>query len=286
MSRRPLIRRLVAAVGITAVVLAGCAKMPPGLGEPAPVPEGSAPPPSAAPTASQGEPSATPTGHSASASSTPLPSGWITGKPVSDRKIPPGSGHSSGPNTTDRIVLTYDDCPTSLDAFKKTVTGVEALGVRIVLFPLGNCIQKGTFDVDFARQHGMFVYSHSVNHPQFTKISDDAIRKQLKPPAVQGAWVRPPYGAANAHVEQVVHSVGMKIWQWDFDTEDWRGKPQEQVVSEVSQYAEKGDTILMHMQWHAFNTDAVAQMKAGVEARGLQLCAINGPATADGPFGC
>ncbi len=42
----------------------------------------------------------------------------------------------------------------------------------------------------------------------------------------------------------------------------------------------------MHMQWHAFNIDAIAQMKAGVAARGLQLGAINGPATADGPFGC
>ncbi|QIK72355.1 polysaccharide deacetylase family protein [Propioniciclava coleopterorum] len=210
----------------------------------------------------------------------------MTGKPVEDRRIPPGQGHASGPNTTDKVVLTFDDCPKTLDDMKSTVTAIEALGVRVVLFPLGNCIAKGTFDVDFARQHGMFVYSHSVNHPQLTKISDAAILKQLKPPAVQGTWLRPPYGAANAHVASVVASAGMKIWLWDFDTEDWRGKPQDQLVSEVVQYSEPGDTVLMHMQWHGFNADAVAKMKQGLAARGIELCGLNGPATATGPFNC
>ena len=98
--------------------------------------------------------------------------------------------------------------------------------------------------------------------------------------------MRPPYGATNKHVNQIIGSLGMKVWLWDFDTEDWRGKPQAQVVQEVVTYAQAGDTVLMHMQWHAFNTDAIASIKQGLEARGLQLCGIDGPGTADGAFTC
>ena len=267
------------------LALTACAQVPPNApASPSASGADPSPTPSESPSA---EPVVTPTSVPLiTGLPTPWPSDYVTRKPVEQRRPGPGEGHTAGPNTTDRIVLTFDDCPRSLDEFKQTVTGVEALGVRVVLFALGSCVQEGKIDVDFARQHGMFVYSHSVSHPQFTKISDDAIRKQLSPPAVQGAWVRPPYGATNKHVKQVIESLGMKIWLWDFDTEDWRGKPQEQVVGEVVQYAEAGDTVLMHMQWHAFNTQAIAEMKQGLEARGLQLCRVDGPATADGPFTC
>ena len=316
MFARSTLRRITAAAALFAFATAGCAKVPPGgAAVPAPVPSGTPtaaiPSPTntpseshlAAPPGAPGDPSGAPdpsgsvspsTDPGAPGTSSPTPTlpvlplqpGWVTGKPVADRRIPPSEGNAHGPNTTDKVLLTFDDCPLSLEDFRSTVLGVEALGVRTVLFPMGSCITKGKFDVDFARQHGMFVYSHSVTHPQLTKLSDAAVRKQLEPPAVQGAWMRPPFGAVNPHVRALINAAGMKVWLWDFDTEDWRGKPQDQVVAEVVTYAQPGDTVLMHMQWHGFNPTAVAAMKQGLAARGIELCGLNGPATANGPLGC
>lgn len=301
-----LFPRRVGVMALALLLAAACAKVPPGgLATPA-VPSATSPVaipsptnPATSPSSHRPSPTTTPTATvdpSGSGTPTgsptptlpvlPLQPGWVTGKPVEDRRIPPNEGTAHGPNTTDKVLLTFDDCPTSLEDFKATVLGIEALGVRTVLFPMGSCIAKGKFDVDFARQHGMFVYSHSVSHPQLTKLSDAAVRKQLEPPAVQGAWMRPPFGAVNPHVRALINAAGMKVWLWDFDTEDWRGKPQDQVVAEVVTYAQPGDTILMHMQWHGFNPAAVSQMKQGLAARGLELCGLNGPATANGPLGC
>lgn len=298
------VRRAAVVAAALALTVTGCAKAPSeGVvtagGVPTPTPSASSPtthatpshsPSSASPSADSsaspsGEPTTTPQAIP-TALPNPLPSGWVVGKPISDRRIPPGEGNAHGPNTTDKVLLTFDDCPTSLQGFKSTIEGIEALGVRVVLFPTGNCIKKGEIDIDFARDHGMFVYSHSVTHPQLSKLSEAGIRKELQPPAVQGAYVRPPFGAVNPLVRSVAKSMGMKTWLWDFDSEDWKGKPRDQVIYEVIHYTEPGDTVLMHMQWHGFDVDAVDQMKQGLAARGLQLCGLNGPATATGPLGC
>lgn len=47
-----------------------------------------------------------------------------------------------------------------------------------------------------------------------------------------------------------------------------------------------GDTVLMHMHWNGFNPDAITRMKVGIEARGLELCRIDGPGSARGAFTC
>ncbi len=216
---------------------------------------------------------------------TPGP-GWVKGRSLADRRTPAGAGEPRGANTTDRVVLTYDDCPRTRQAFTDTVLGAEALGVRLVLFPLGTCVKAGLVDVPFAREHGMFVFGHSVNHPVLTKLSDAKVLAQLRSPAVQGAWMRPPYGAANSLVEQVAASVGVKLWQWSLDSEDWRKKPADQLIPEVIAEAEPGDTVLLHLQWNGFSTDAITRMKSGLAARGIELCRNLGPVAESTPFSC
>lgn len=221
--------------------------------------------------------------------STPFPrpkEGYKNAGSVERRRIPAGAGVPGGPNTTERVVLTYDDCPKSAQKFRETVVGAEKLGVRIVIFALGTCVKAGLVDVDFAREHGHFVYGHSFNHPAFTRLSEESIRRQLAEPSVQGAWMRPPYGAANKRVEKIVNSYGMKLWQWNLDTVDYSGLTEDQVVYSVVTESQPGDTVLMHLQWNGFSTEAIRKMKDGLASRGLELCRNTGPATADGPFEC
>lgn len=179
---------------------------------------------------------------------------------------------SRGPNYTDRVVLTFDDCPTSLKAFKDTVVAVEKENVGLALFPTGNCIKSGRFDANFARQHGMHVFNHSITHPDLRTLSKAGVKKELGSPGIVTTYGRPPYGAYNDTVKAAYAEVGMKIWTWTVDTNDWRGKGRSELVSYVTNNAKAGDTVLMHMQWNAFNATAIKDMKKGLENKGLKTC--------------
>lgn len=194
---------------------------------------------------------------------------------------------SRGPNTSSRVILTYDDCPKSYTAFKSAVLGAESLGIALVLAPTGNCISTGRFSASYARQHGHYVINHSVSHPNLTKLSYSSVRYQLGSPGVVTSFGRPPYGASNFTVRNAYASKAMRIWLWNVDTNDWSGKSQSQVVSHVVNNSKSGNTVLMHMGWNGFNTSAMSAMKSGLAKRGLSVCRNHG-ATPTSPrtIGC
>lgn len=179
---------------------------------------------------------------------------------------------SSGPNTSSRVILSYDDCPKSYSAFQAAVLGAEALDVALVLAPTGNCLATGRFDVAYARAHGHYVINHSVSHPDLTTLSYSGVRTQLSSPGVVTSYGRPPYGAYDFTVRNAYASKAMRIWLWDVDTRDWTGKTSTQVVSYVVGNSRSGDTVLMHMGWNAFTKTAISQMKSGLATKGLGVC--------------
>lgn len=177
-----------------------------------------------------------------------------------------------GPNTSDRVVLSFDDCPKSLSQFRQTVLDAEALDIGLVLFPTGDCVSGGQFDAAFARAHGHYVFNHSVSHPDLRTLSQAGVERQLGAPGIVTSYGRPPYGALNATARAGYAAVGMKPWLWTVDTNDWRGKSTSELVSYVTSTAVKGDTVLMHMQWNAFNKGALSAMKSGLARRGIGVC--------------
>lgn len=177
-----------------------------------------------------------------------------------------------GPNTSSRVVLSFDDCPRSYSAFKTMVLAAERANVALVLFPTGNCLQAGRVSARYARAHGHYVFNHSVSHPQLTRLSYSRILAQLGSPGVVTNYGRPPYGAYNSTVKRAYAAKGMRIWLWNVSPDDWTGKSRSQVVSYVVRHAGRGDTVLLHMGWNAFNPTALAQIKSGLAKRGIGLC--------------
>ncbi|WP_353952199.1 peptidoglycan-binding protein [Knoellia sp. S7-12] len=195
--------------------------------------------------------------------------------PVTWRTLVSGGtrySRTTGPNRTSRVVLSFDDCPTSYSAFQSAVLGAERLGVALVLFPTGNCITAGRFSASYARAHGHYVFNHSVSHPDLRNLSYSSVRYQLGSPGVVTSYGRPPYGAYNNTVLNAYASKSMRVWMWTVDTQDWTGKSQSSVVSYAVSNSRAGSTVLMHMQWRAFNTTAISQMKSGLANRGLGVC--------------
>nr|WP_231980520.1 polysaccharide deacetylase family protein [Tessaracoccus coleopterorum] len=196
---------------------------------------------------------------------------------------PPPSGTYSvthGPNTSNRVILTFDDCPKSLSAFKTTVKAATDMGVRLALFPTGDCLSAGRFDAAYARSLGHYVFNHSISHPDLTTLSYSSVVRQLGSPGVVTTYGRPPYGAYNSTVRRAYDAVGMRIWTWTVDTNDWRGKSTSQLISYVVGNAKGGDTVLMHMQWNGFNESAIRAMKSGLTEKGIGLCRNTGEVAA------
>jgi peptidoglycan hydrolase-like protein with peptidoglycan-binding domain len=187
---------------------------------------------------------------------------------------------TTGPNRSSRVVLSFDDCPTSLAAFQGAVLAAQRLGIALVLFPTGACIASGRFSPAYARSHGHYVFNHTITHPDLTTLSYSGVLKQLGAPGVVTTFGRPPGGSYSTLTVLNAYAVkAMRVWTWSVDTREWTGKTQSAVVSYAVTYARAGSTVLMHMGWHAFNSTAIAQIKAGLSARGLGVCRNLGPTT-------
>lgn len=182
-----------------------------------------------------------------------------------------------GPNASSRVILTYDDCPSSLDAFADVVAWADRSNVGLVIAPTGDCISafRSRHGVDLAvmaREHGQYVINHSISHRDLTTLSCEEAAEELGAPGVETNFGRPPYGALNSAARCGYAQVGMSPWLWSVDTRDWTGKSEGEVVSSVVEKAQPGGTVLMHLQWNGFSPSAIGRMRDGLAARGLELC--------------
>jgi peptidoglycan/xylan/chitin deacetylase (PgdA/CDA1 family) len=182
-----------------------------------------------------------------------------------------------GPNWTDRVLLTYDDCIADPDRLIEVLDHATNLDIGLLIFPHGNCWQmynRWGLDLNqIIRERGHWVGNHSNTHPDLTRLSRSQVISQITGP-VESNLLRPPFGAFNAMVTEAAESVGMRIVFWTLDTNDWRGggRSEDRVVAEVLERAEPGDNVLMHLQHAGFSVSALDRIHAGLGERGLQLC--------------
>jgi len=207
-----------------------------------------------------------------------------------------------GPNTTKRVVLTFDDCPKSVKKFKTAVTYAVKHDIGLVLFPIGGkqCVAKlkaHGFDlVAFARKQGIWVGNHSLSHRNLPFLSASAIKKEISG-AVVANYGRPPYGGfakekvskngktkyvtrVSTRMQKVYASVtshgrsGMRVWIWTVDTLDWTGKSREQIAQWAIDHARAGGTVLMHMNHSGFNPWTMQHIVDGLASKHLRVCGI------------
>ena len=128
-------------------------------------------------------------------------------------------------------VLTFDDGPDLdsikvLDALKSAnVTGVTFFvqGINVKKFPQ---ILRRMVD------EGHVLGNHTYDHPDLTKLNANDVVKQLQmcQEAVNNALgreyplkqMRPPYGAINNKVRDLLNSHGFEVMLWQVDSNDWR----------------------------------------------------------------
>lgn len=99
--------------------------------------------------------------------------------------------------------------------------------------------------------------NHSATHPDMTRLSDEEIVSQLDrlEKAVYTLtgrstrpWFRPPYGAHDDRVAQVVAEQGYYTVMWTADSADWREDVAPATVAgRLLKYAAPGAVLIEHL---------------------------------------
>lgn len=173
------------------------------------------------------------------------------------------------------IVFSFDDGPSTL-VTAKILDILAKYQIRTIFFVLGRKIdtKAGRNLMVRAHQEGHLIANHTYSHPNLTQISAEGIRNELRRTeeligeyAAPGKLMRPPYGALNQTVNQVLEEEGYTAVLWTLATLDWQYQNDEWVnfTIEKLQNGPRYNHVLMHdtYRWTANNLeDFIQQIQA------------------------
>lgn len=145
------------------------------------------------------------------------------------------------------VYLTFDDGPSEY-----TPQVLELLAkhnAHATFFMIGAQAANQPAMVQRVRDAGHTVGNHSWSHPDFTELNDNELRAQITQTddAIGGArCVRPPYGATDGRVRDVLSSMEKSQALWTVDSEDWKRLGVDKIVDRVLGDVGPGSVVLMH----------------------------------------
>lgn len=178
------------------------------------------------------------------------------------------------------VAITYDDGPvpntsTLLDILKTK-------HVHATFFLIGVNAKEYPGIVWRMHKEGHDIGNHSNTHPPLTALSNAGVAKQLDAAndaitsagAPHPTWMRPPYGATNARVAEIVGGRGQALALWDVDTVDWQHRDASKTCSIAVAQAQARSIILMH-DIHLSTVNAAECVIDGLRAKGLRPVSLD-----------
>lgn len=174
------------------------------------------------------------------------------------------------------IAVTYDDGPSPMTpALLDTLWAQRA---PTTFYMMGKAVAVAPDTVARAASEGHEIGSHTVTHPELTKLPKSEARAQVLDAAhaisnITGHAVtsfRPPYGDIN---NEIIAEVNLPAILWSIDTNDWKlpGKPA--LLERSVGVAGIGDIILFH-DTHADTVDVANDVIVGLRNRGFALVTV------------
>jgi peptidoglycan-N-acetylglucosamine deacetylase len=173
-------------------------------------------------------------------------------KPVvpAEARISYNSVHVDEPE----IAMTFDDGPHAT-LTPKLLDLLAERHIKVTFFVLGECVEQNPDVLRRAAREGHEIGNHSWSHPQLNKMSDEAVRSQLRRTddlikSVTGkrpTLFRPPYGALTPRQKKWIHDeFGYEIIMWDVDPYDWKEPGPVTVCNRILKETRPGSIVLSH----------------------------------------
>ncbi|MFE5670606.1 polysaccharide deacetylase family protein [Agromyces sp. NPDC056523] len=176
------------------------------------------------------------------------------------------------------VSITFDDGPSSLTPGLLDLLDRER--APATFFVQGSAVQTSPDVAARIVASGHQIGNHTWRHPNLTKLEDDEVKKEISrtQQAIANATgagatsMRPPYGASNAKVRDL---VDLPVIVWDVDTRDWEDPGVDAVVDRAVTQSSRGSIVLMH-DTHQETVDAVPAIIRGLRERGFALSTVAG----------
>jgi peptidoglycan/xylan/chitin deacetylase (PgdA/CDA1 family) len=195
------------------------------------------------------------------------------GEPLPPTEIEKGAG------ARPEVSLTFD----AGSDWKPTKPILEALAahqVKATFFLTGEWVQENPKTARLIADQGHEIGNHSWDHPAFTKLSDDAVRDQLRRTETiiqevvgrtSRPYFRPPLGDRDPRVRTLVGEEGFLTIYWTLDSRDSvdRGITAAQIKERVLGKTNAGSIVLLHCGSQA-TADALPGILDGLSSRGLK----------------
>jgi peptidoglycan/xylan/chitin deacetylase (PgdA/CDA1 family) len=185
-----------------------------------------------------------------------------TAAPVPARAAPAAAPSATEPQITFNsvhvdgpyIALTFDDGPHGT-LTPKLLDLLAAHHLKATFFVVGQNAADHPEILRRAVREGHEIANHSWSHPNFGKMSDEAVRRELQKTddAIAAAigkrptLLRPPYGSITARQKHWIHEeFGYRIIIWDVDPLDWKRPGPSVVTSRILKETHAGSIVLSH----------------------------------------
>jgi peptidoglycan/xylan/chitin deacetylase (PgdA/CDA1 family) len=188
------------------------------------------------------------------------------------------SVHVDGPY----IAMTFDDGP-SATLTPKLLDLLAAHHIKATFFVIGENVAEHPEIVARAAREGHEIANHSWSHPNFGKMSDESVRRQLQQTddAIKSSTgkrptlLRPPYGSITARQKRWIHDeFGYDIILWDVDPYDWKRPGPAVVRARILKETQPGSIVLSH-DIHPGTIEAMPSTFDELEAKGFKFVTVS-----------
>ena len=181
------------------------------------------------------------------------------------------------------VALTFDDGPDGVNT-PKILKILKDNQVRATFFCIGTSLEKNKAVILNAFNDGNVIASHCWSHKDLTTLNKDSITVELSKTEQQiyniigkkPALIRPPYGAINSAVQDILVADGYKSVLWSIDTLDWSQRESSNIVNNVVNNVRPGEIILMHCDGDkAATTEALPIIIQKLKLQGYNFVTID-----------
>lgn len=188
--------------------------------------------------------------------------------------------NSGGVDCANCVAITYDDGPGA--ETNRLLDKLKAKNAHASFMVIAPSAEQHPELLKRMKAEGHTIGNHTKSHRQLNTLPYDQVSREIdagnaaikKATGQSTRWVRPPYGATNATVDQVTRDKGVSQALWDVDTVDWKDRNSEHVCSSAVQGARAGSIVLMH-DIHPTTVDAADCVIDGLRAKGLEPVSLD-----------
>ncbi len=154
-----------------------------------------------------------------------------------------------------KIAISFD-CAWGTDYTDSLLQTMEKENVRCTFFMVEFWTEKYPEYVKKINSCGHEIGTHSATHPYMSKLSREAIVKELTTSceAIESITrkkvevFRPPYGDYDDLLIDTATELGLYTIQWSVDSLDWKNLSAEEICSRVLSRVGSGSIVLFHNQ--------------------------------------